>query len=347
MPNNQKNQKTPSTRRRNRSRRRRKQTTVSNPKLNPMAALSDCGRDYIRALANPFTGPLACVPSFPALKTLKARSWVRGTFTAATTGDTMFVVMDPGRMCVNNGTPIYYSNGNFVGTDISTTASASVGSAQANGPYDVADWANTETGFGARIVAAGLRIRYCGVELYKQGRIFALHDPTHTSLNGRSVTEMGADVQTMVFPVSSRSEDGWTTLLYKPALVADTQFSQGPPGLASSYYMGFMVAVAPVNSVGVFEFEAYAVTEFNGVNVRGQTPSHTDPIGFSAAHSVSSFTGALNASQLSSANREKNALATALDYISHGISGATRVVTDTYSSSMRLATAVEPLMSLL
>jgi hypothetical protein len=311
-----------------------------------MPHLSSCALDYARCLANPASGPLACVPTFPAIKSLKARQWVRGSMTrsSASPFGNCFVVLDPLRMCANDASAVFLSDVGFNGSDCSTTAGGGVSAAQSNSMFNSAGLNPNEGGYAARVVGASLRVRYIGPELYRNGRIYALHDPTHTTLNGRSVTEMNADVQTVVFPVGR----DWITINYKPVLIGDTNYQTALPASSLSWYMGFMTADTVVDTIApVYEFEAWAVIEYNGSTVRGQTNSHTDATGFSAVHSITVNSNALNPSKLTDHEREKNAVAASMDYLARGISGVTNIASETLTSARNLYKATAPAVELI
>jgi hypothetical protein len=304
--------------------------------------LSGCALEYARCLANPISGPLACVPTFPAIKSLKTRQWVRGSFSrspAAGFGN-CFVVMDPLRMCANDANAVYSSQSAFAGSDISvTTLTTGVFAANSNAMFPIANLSNTEGGYACRVVGAVLRVRYIGPDLYRNGRIYALHDPTHTTLDQRSAADMNLDVQTVVFHPSK----DWITLNYKPCLIGDTNYTSALPAASQQYYMGFITADTVVDGIApAYEFEAWAVLEYNGASVRGQTVSHADAPGFSAVHSITVSSNALNPSTMPDQIREKNAVSRSLDFLADNISGVTRVASDTYNSAKKLYGAVLP-----
>jgi hypothetical protein len=238
-------------------------------------------------------------------------------------------------MFSNNGSPIYYTGTAFVSPDIATAGPPpGVFTAQSNAPYVFSDLGALEGNFAMRIVAAGLRMRYTGTELDRGGQIIALQDPTHQTMVGRSPAEMLSEVQTRSFPVTR----DWITLLYKPLQAADVNYAIAAPLGTNDYYMAFWIQAAAYTAT--FEFEAYAILEYQGVTIRGQTPSHTDPVGFAAVHSASTQANALNISTQSDQVREKNAIASTLDYLTHGISGATHAVSNITKSAQALGGAL-------
>lgn len=295
--------------------------------------LSECATNYARTLANPFDGPLSCIPTFPALQSLKARTYARGVFATSSTTGVGYVVVSPLRCCVNDQSAIFFTLSTFTGTNITASLGVGINPADTNASYPGADLNLTESGFGARVVGLGLRVRYIGTELNRGGQLYALQDPTHSSLDGRSIAELANELQTRVFPVNRV----WTTVLYKPVSSGDMNFNQGLPGITQDYYLAILAFISSTTSLS-FEWEVYGVFEYQGVNIRGQTASHTDPTGFAAVHSSSAVSSVLNATQLSSDKRETNAIAATVNYLANGISSATSNIKQITDSMRKLTT---------
>lgn len=272
---------------------------------------------------------MACVPTFPALQSLKARVYSRG-YVYTGTNNAGFIILDPVRSSTNDGDSIYFTSTTAAPTQFTVVAAAGVAAANTNASYAQADFNLNESGFGVRVVSSGIRIRYAGTELNRGGNIIALQDPTHSTLDGRTPAEMLAEMQARSFPVNRQ----WTTVLYKPVSSGDLNFAQANPGASQAYYVGLWIAGA--TSSAPFEYEVYSILEYQGVNVRGQSPSHTDPTGFAAVHSVSVNTNVLNATQLPNNVRERNSIAATMDYLSHGLSSATSTVGQIANSAMGL-----------
>ncbi len=344
----------PYTGRRSAGKKGKKAKSNNQPKRAPLTKavqLSQCAADYARCLANAKDGPLACVPTFPAFKSLKSRVWARGVIQIAEDANLGFAVMSPFRMSQNDGSALIFSTGTYASNDITTTTGTTVLAANSNSPFATADITTGEAGVAIRVVSAELRVRYIGTELNKGGRIVALHDPTHSTLNGRSESEGLNELQTKTLPCSR----DWTIVPYKPVSAGDVTFAAANPAASVDYYMGMWIDHPGV--AVTYEVEAYAVLEMQGVNVRGQTDSHSDPSGFASVSSVSSKHLALNPNQIPAPAREKSVVQSVIEYVQHGLTSATHVMQSAASLAHTAQTAytvgselygvAQPMLSLL
>lgn len=269
------------------------QATVSNEKREANAAsgatlvkLSHCASEYAQALANPYTGPLACVPNFPALPTRKVRTWARGTFATGTAGFG-YIVMSPMRACVNDTVFLMSSFSTYTGTTIDVTlpTNPGVGSHTANADYVTANIGPSNQLVQPRLVAAGLRVRYIGTELDRGGQLVGLMEPNHQSLAGVNFGTVDGYPESRRLPPTRT----WCSLLYRPVDGGDLNFFAttipGAFAVDGDNYMAWCVQ-APGAAVCTLEFEAYCVFEYIGRDVRGKTPSHVDNVGFGAVHAA-------------------------------------------------------------
>lgn len=255
--------------------------------LGSMTSISNCTSDYARALVNPFSGPLACVPNYPALLTLKQRSYVKGTFATGTTGNG-WIVADPSYSAVNDQTSAFSTLSTFGGTTVNLVGGGGVQQTESNSQYALG---TIGPGLSlVRNVAFGIRIRYIGTELDRGGQIVALCDPNHNSLQGRAFTDFDAEEVSRRFPVDRQ----WVTVLYSPYFVTDTDFFSNfpvytPAATDPSFFMGIMVQAASAGVSLSYEYEVYGLYEFQGRNIRGMTPSHVDNVGFGAVNAAGAF----------------------------------------------------------
>lgn len=257
--------------------------TAPPPRMVPK--LSKCATDYARALVNPFTGPLACIPNFPALMSRKVRVWSKGVLETGTNG-VGFICADPNRGAVSDVSCVNFTDASFAGTTIVTPATAGV-----NNGYSNSDYVNSQiavNGITFRVVASGIRIRYVGTELDRGGYVVALSDTNHNSLYNRSISALDAEINSKRFPVNRE----WITVVYRAVRDADDDFgtiaAQTPATTDLSFYQGIMVQ-APGATTVTFEWEYYTIYEFQGSNARGQTPSHVDVVGYGAVSATTSF----------------------------------------------------------
>lgn len=301
-----------------------KQTVIVRESPNKSEAImSSCTRDYIRSLANPFSGPLACVPSPYPNWTRKVRVFSRGNFVTSSTNNIGLIWADP----VNSSQSTYNCVLSTTAASTSTTFTGYNATGWQGSPSN-ADYTGVQLGTGSgiqtRVVSAGLRIRYAGTALNKGGRIIAFQDPTHTTLNNRAESTLLSEIQAKEYAV--RDDGTWTTILYSPVLDTDYQLNQWNildptiAGVASDsgrFYMGFLIVSATASTPFYYEF--FAVHEYQGSTVRGQELSHADPIGLSVGATVST---AHLPTQASNAAIESSFVSTASKYLKEGISYA-------------------------
>lgn len=297
----------------------------SKPKSAQGPRLSKCAADYARCLANPFSGPLACVPSFPATSSLKSRVWIKGVFSTGTSG-IGFIAADPSSMCVYNppaNAATFFTLPGFAGTDMNF-GSANVGFASSNAVNAAGNV--SPSGVVYRVVSCGLRIRYIGTELNRGGIILGLHDLNHNSLYERDFASIDGEINSVRFRVDRE----WKTVLYKPVIDTDDNFASAfptftPSGNDNSFYMGFIVSSPTATIPESYEYEIYGVYEFQGRIIRGQTPSHFDPVGYAAAHSVSQSPTQMIPFSGPAEVHEQSFLQKTVGYLEDGISVAGRI----------------------
>lgn len=271
-----------------------KATTTANHKTHMIPArpnLSNCGSDYARAIANPFTGPLACVPGQFPIQTRKLRVYTRGTFYIGM-NSAGFIFASPPNAIANDSDCVNFSTNNYAGDGTFTGIAdggpyGTVAGARSNSDYTKADFGGTGGTSQMRIVSAGLRVRYTGKELDKSGSMYAFQDPTHNSLVGVTPTQIANEAQARRCQVSRE----WTTVLYNPVQESDYQLTTNsfPPSIGSgsalAWYMGVMVTGCVVTGSS-FDYEFYVTYEVNGRNVRGMTRTHSDPLAVAAVVNV-------------------------------------------------------------
>jgi len=287
-------------------------------------ALSDCASDYARCLANPFTGPIACVPTFPALMTQRMKCYAKGVLSTGT-NSFGYIVVDPAQLVANNFSAIVTSTAATAVAVVATNAVQDPNAAffATNSEYASTAFGSTPATAKYRIVGAGVRIRYIGTQLNLGGYLIGLHEPDHNNLNNQTIANLDAQLESRRL-VPDRE---WATVLYKPIETLDLEFQDSFPGNASAsadgaYYMGFAITSAVAGQP--FEWEYYGVYEMEGRNLRRKTPSHKDPVGFSAVHTIASTSQELYPTKRKDQEREHGFLSRALDYLGSGISHASK-----------------------
>lgn len=257
--------------------------------------LSDCAMSYALALANPWDGPLACVPSFPALLTRKFRTFIRGEFSTSTTSGFGFVCIDPLSMATSDNIQQCAATvAGYLGNTIELhSPTVGVRFFQSNSDYTANTFNPVGLGANVRIVSAGLRIKTATTVFNTGGIVQKLQEPNHNSLENFSVVDM------LEYSEAERSTlvpGEWYSLYYKPVTVNELQnffssnsFANNPAAGAyvneASNYMGIIVNSALVASG--FIFEAFATFEASGGAIRGKTLSEVDPVGLGKVQSIS------------------------------------------------------------
>lgn len=298
------------------NKQKRKPKAAARPAGKPksVVTMSKCASDYTRALTNPFTGPLACIPSYPAMNSLKTRQWAKGNVSTSATTGFGFIVVDPTRAMFNDGNAVYYTLSTFAGTSIADTGTGvSVGNTNAQFSYLQVGPLASQLQF--RVVACGVRIRYIGTENNRGGSKTGLSDPTHDTLIGRTVVNFNAEETSKRFAVNRN----WTQVLYRPVITNELEYA---PQIYSTACpnMGFIIQGASNTTPLEYEFEVYAIGEYQGRDARGQTSSHYDPTGFAAVNTVSNTSLALRPNDHPDKTRENMMMQQTNHYIANGIS---------------------------
>jgi hypothetical protein len=266
-----------------------KKQQVLDSHIQKIVTLGRCTHDYARALGNPKSGPLACVPIHPAQFSKKVRTWIKGTFNCQTNNGIGWIMLGPDFGIANDLTSVITSSA--TGTPAlwfaSGTVAANPQSYSSNSEYSQSDVGPTDQDLEYRVVSAVLQVRYIGTELNRGGQMVCLMDPNHRNLVDRSLSDLDAEETSRRFPV----DRSWTKVLYRGVDVNDYNFHDAFPtasGLPSeeTYYMGVAIE-APAGVSTPYEFECYMTYEVFGKNVRAMTQSHVDTTGFGAVHAVS------------------------------------------------------------
>jgi hypothetical protein len=256
----------------------------------------------------------------------RMRCYAKGVFTTQTSNNFGYIVVDPAQGCVNNFPAVSASKSTGTGTVVATNLTTDPESIRfsTNSECDNTAFGTTAALNKYRVVAAGLRVRYIGTNLNQGGILVGLHEPDHNNLNGLSISNFDAQVESKRLPITRN----WATVLYKPTDTDELDFLGTFPGNASAsgdgaYYMGFVVESAvPAQN---FEFEFYGLYEIEGRNVRGKVASHADPIGHSAVVAVAATSPELFPTLRGDQEREQGMLSRAVDYLGHAVSSAGRV----------------------
>lgn len=243
--------------------------------------MSAATSEYCHALCNPFDAQPCGVPLAPVLQTYKSKNYAKGTLHTGTAG-VGFLLCSPNLLAVNDAAPIHYTTSAYAGSTMEVTGTG-VNSASSNAPFVSSQIGNAASQILYRLVAAGIRLRYGGTELNRGGFKIALIDPTHDGLEGRDQASLLSDQQATRYSVNR----DWTSVIWRPVVEAEYRFRTGVSGATDEPCMGIMVVSPDATLDSLFEWEAYAIYEYQGAVARGQTVTFADPTGFAAVQSVS------------------------------------------------------------
>lgn len=261
--------------------------------------LSPCSQCYALSLANPFSGPLGCIPDYPVLLTRRAKFFIKGNFQTGTQG-VGWAICCPEYGAAND-TPagcVRSTSAAFAGLDLTYNAGGIVTS-NTNSDYTFASFGAAAVLAEYRVVSAGLRVRYAGTELNRGGDLIALAEPNHQAVYAQTIVSIKGYVQSATVPMLRN----WLEVLFKPVLNNDTSFKNvfpinTPNNTDFSYYLVIM-AVAPDPLVSLnFDFEFFGNYEFSGRNIQGKQMSEFDPVGFAAVCTASISSQAFNPNML-------------------------------------------------
>lgn len=234
-----------------------------------------CAALYAAALVDPFDAPCgACVPAdlFP-LPSSKTKTFIRGRFALGTSGFG-YITARPG--CSNTAQVVTVTQATSVGTSATLfSAFTNLATIQNNQiPYTAAQ---ITAGVGARIVAFGIRIKYIGQLMTRNGLAMGYEDPDHANFATLfSWDTMGANPYVKAHRIGGEEWD--TAVCYSgPVAPSDIEFLNSEYPLGLNLFAGIAVSgVAGDN----YEFEFYQHTEFIGNIVVNKTSSHADAQAF-------------------------------------------------------------------
>jgi hypothetical protein len=267
--------------------RRKMRAAPRNPKMATATGVhnevyfSRCGRNYIRALADPWHADASvCVPSNHITTAATCSATVDFVIDVPVTGG--YVVLDPQRSCFNDldcvvGTNNTYATGGqiIIGAPLTQLVLA-----RTNSQYSSTNLTATPDGVNYRVVASAMKIAYIGTALDIGGYRVALTDPNHLSLAGRTIGQMTGERKHYTGPIDRRV----LTVRYAPFFPTDTEMDGNPIPAASDpgpgytapahFYMGAILMPAKRSQ---FLVRVCTVFEINGKNITtGMKTSESD-----------------------------------------------------------------------
>jgi len=187
-------------------------------------SVSECVRQWFAATVDPFSVRNVCLPTIPALASLKASGFIRFTMSGAS-GVGSFVTINPSWLSdasqgvvttssfapVNTSFPVSYLNGAGTalqaGASFWTCSSLPYSSAQLNFVGGSNGSALSNGNLIGRVCSAGLRCTYTGQTLNTSGVYYCYVDQAHEGALGTTIlgTNIGSLLQTDVVGVSRES----------------------------------------------------------------------------------------------------------------------------------------------
>ncbi len=296
--------KTTNTRRRGRRRQRRRPAPAmpNNCHFRLVPKLSDCALAYAAALADPFHCQPACIPMGSGQSSLKSKVFARGTLTTSSTTAFGFLLVQPFNLAATTSTaaqrPIRYTDSTYAGAVLQTDSTAvGVLELDSNSPFATTG----ADSISARLVSAGIRVRYAGTELNCGGTIVCLEDPEHYNMDELGQSDLLAHEQSRSYSVEMGK---WSNVTFKPRSTNELQFynidmkpdseAQNMTARSTNAETGvgtpWCLAIAIVSAVVTqpFYFEVYGNFEFIGENVRGKSRTMLDARGATAVREAAS-----------------------------------------------------------
>lgn len=292
---------------------------------------------------------MGCVPLAGSQKTLRQRVWTQGTFhtgTLAANNAFGFIIVDPINAQANDRDCVIQSTSAYALGTVGDLSNAGTVGNQSNSEFPAAAYGPANDEALARIVGAGLRVRYSGPRQYIGGTVTVLSDPEHNTLFGKTPTQIADSEQHKRF---IPEDGGWMTCLYFPHSTGDNDL--GVPAFANPnnlninsnrFYMGMAVNGAIDNAA--FSYEFFVVYEIAGSHIRGVETTHGDPVALAAACTV----GANTYPSTSPPDvMESQFFNKAANYILDGISGAVNLAQNGARVYKAASIAAPIIMSLL
>jgi len=258
----------------------------NNIKVDPALGLSykipECAEHYLSALVNPYDTPAGvCIPSdlFP-LPSSKVKAFCRGRMNLGTSG-IGWVALRPS--VVNDQATIIHTTSASVGTT-STDASAFSNLGTQNVamlPYSEAPIIAGQV--GARTVSYGLRLKYIGPLMSRNGVATSYEDPDHLNATRFSYDVLNGNPYSTIRRIGS--EDWDSEVSYSgPTHPSDVEFqSDGCPLTPGTGAVSLAIIMVSGVAGDVYEYEYYTHIEYIGTLVVNKTRSHADGVAFGKA----------------------------------------------------------------
>jgi hypothetical protein len=247
---------------------------VSAEKQSLVYRIPECVKHFVDALVDPFGAPAgACLPAdlYP-LPSSKVKTFIRARMALGTSGiGFAHCVPSPG----NDNGQLFTTTSASVGTTATLfSAFTNVNTLTcAQLPYTYAQ-TNTSGLYMWRLVAAGMRIKYVGQLMTRNGMVIAYEDPDHQEVRAKSFDTLGSNPQTSLKRVGDENWDS-SVCWSGPVTPEELEFVNkvyGPVALGTS---PMILAVSGVAG-DIYEVEYFQHIELIGTVVVNKTPSHAE-----------------------------------------------------------------------
>jgi hypothetical protein len=334
--------------RKNKSKKAKASTAANKPQGNPKpkganrprargrggmptsSQLSACAVDYAKALIDPETSELACVPAeFPPLPSQKVRVFCKGSaYTSSTNFG--FIVVNPRAVVTNDTACVTYSGPTYAGTAVNS--GTGMVNATSNSPFTTVQYGNTATLLKSRLVGVMLKAWYLGTEMDMSGQMIAFRQPDNADVTNSTVNSLLSNNGAKRVPITSARKE--VSVHWVPTDPADTEYNNGTTQLPP-----MCIAFTGVASKEWVAWEMWAQFEVIGQNAPSKTLSHADPEGFSAVLTAANQIGdSLYGSAKEAIGHLLSAATTELGRMSgHVIRGATQAAIGAAYYGMRNA----------
>jgi len=271
----------------------------------PKGDFSDCSKNYFMALMNPWqVDDPPCVPDSIVLPTYKFAASIRGTFSTGSSG-LGFVTLNPYLAAYGIAsnqvagipqpcgiiTNANYTDNNYVPTGTTSNSTNQITSDSTLVAQSLQTDGSLMSNYNIRVVGAGLKVRYVGSEFSRSGRMLAYRTPDNGAIQiGINPTQILVDREIISVPVERK----WHHVVWRPSNALDTGFFNYST-LPNKPFSTLGVFVEGAGGAINFEFDGVVwlevVQNTNSAQVQTPglprlTPSHSDPIGMSAAVSA-------------------------------------------------------------
>lgn len=313
----------------------RKPSTVARKPTPTALCLSQCASDYALSLSNPFVPRNACVPAQFPIPSGKYSAYNVGTMTTSLVNGWGYVCIDPINMVQQSLGSVLYTTStyNSPGFLIENSSFAGVQAATTNSVHSSTFFGTTPGLAQFRIVSAGLRLTYADTNLTRGGRYIAFHDPNHETVVTSSRGFLYNNNRSLNCPIT----DAPITVTYFPVEPDNLNF--GAPTIvdpttvganAPRFYM--IIGASSAEPEAEFFYEAYVNYEAQGRQIRTQTPSHSDPVGFSAVLEQEANTRPYIGSAANYASSFLNRVADTVSQTTNAVSSGVRVASAVYNA---------------